>query len=178
MADYSKVIEKLVTDGYRFTAGGAAAINAEADRYDVILNPFSSVDLTQVELEDVPEKHKHYEAVRFNFENLLMFADENNVFGVDDTATVGDLCGALYALIGEDGTSQYSAIYFLQQYGIVSKDYNVSDELTGPIANEILDYFTQAIQCDYVYKMPYKKAVTRGELAEIIMGYYDSLPEE
>ena len=178
LIDYSEAFEKLVEDGYRFTAGGAAAINAEADRYDVILNPFSSVDLTAVELEDVPEKYKHYEAVRFNFENLLMFADENNVFGVDETATVGDLCGALYALIGEDGTSQYSAIYFLQQYGIVSKDYNVSDELTGPIANEILNYFTQAIGEDYTYRMPYKKAVTRGELADIIMSYYDSLPEE
>ena len=42
LADYAPIVRKLVEEGARYTAGGAAAINAEAGRYDVILNPFGS----------------------------------------------------------------------------------------------------------------------------------------
>ena len=39
---YAPAVRKLVEAGARFTAGGAVAINAEAERYDVILNPFGA----------------------------------------------------------------------------------------------------------------------------------------
>ena len=42
LANYAPAIRKLVEEGARYTAGGAAAINAEAGRYDAILNPFGS----------------------------------------------------------------------------------------------------------------------------------------
>ena len=42
LAEYAPAVRRLVEEGARYTAGGAAAINAEADRYDVILNPFGS----------------------------------------------------------------------------------------------------------------------------------------
>ena len=40
LADYTGLLEKFSETGAVRTAGGAAAINAEADRYDKILNPF------------------------------------------------------------------------------------------------------------------------------------------
>ena len=40
LADYTGLLEKFSEAGAVRTAGGAAAINAEADRYDKILNPF------------------------------------------------------------------------------------------------------------------------------------------
>lgn len=44
LADYTELFKKLIEDGAIRTAGGAAAINAEADRYDIILNPFGAAD--------------------------------------------------------------------------------------------------------------------------------------
>jgi hypothetical protein len=40
LADYKGLLEKLSEAGAVRTAGGAAAISAEADRYDKILKPF------------------------------------------------------------------------------------------------------------------------------------------
>ena len=68
----AELYAKLNENGARMTAGAASAINANADLFDAILNPFGAVDNTQVELTDVPEGSEHYEAVRFAFENGLM----------------------------------------------------------------------------------------------------------
>ena len=40
LADYKELLEKFTEAGAVRTAGGAAAINSEADRYDKILSPF------------------------------------------------------------------------------------------------------------------------------------------
>ena len=53
--EYADVYRNMMDNGTRFTAGGASAINANADLYDVILNPFGSVDASEVEFEDVQE---------------------------------------------------------------------------------------------------------------------------
>lgn len=44
LADYKGLLEKFSEAGAVRTAGGAAAIKAEADRYDKILKPFSTAD--------------------------------------------------------------------------------------------------------------------------------------
>ena len=41
---YAEAYEKLMESGLRFTAGGAAAIGANAELYDAVLNPFGTVD--------------------------------------------------------------------------------------------------------------------------------------
>ena len=166
----------MVADGVRFTAGGAGAVNANADLYDVILNPFGAVDASEAELEDVPEDHEYYEAVRFVFENALMLSAEGTRFGVDDEATVGDLVGALYALLGGDAIAQDEAIEFFSQYGILSASTPSDKILTGAEAETILKNFGEAAEA------PYRSSgnvpagtLTRGELADLILTYYDSI---
>ena len=44
LAKWAEMLEKLTAENVSYTAGGAAAINAEADRYDKILNPFNAKD--------------------------------------------------------------------------------------------------------------------------------------
>ena len=40
LTEWAEMLEKLIKEGTSFTAGGASAVNAEADRYDRILDPF------------------------------------------------------------------------------------------------------------------------------------------
>ena len=171
-ADYGAVCAKLTEDGVRFTAGGAAAIAAEADRYDVILNPFGAEDLTAIALQDVPEDHPQYEAVRFVFENGLMLPLEEENFGVDEPATVGDFSAALYLLVGGESHAPEEAVEFLQSYGIVSAALTPDTELSGSDADEILSNFSEAV-ADETAPDPItiEGIITRGELAEILMSY-------
>ncbi|MBQ3920731.1 MAG: hypothetical protein II689_00705, partial [Firmicutes bacterium] len=176
---YADVYRKLVEDGMMFTAGGSAAVNANLDLYDAVLNPFGAVDATQTEFEDVPEGHAHYEAVRFVFEEMIMDPLGETVFGVDEKATVGELSGALYALIGGDYTAQQESIDFFAQYGIIGSGTSASEVLTGKAADSILSSFSAAVSVPYKSdKSLTDKPLTRGELAEIIMAYTLPLIEE
>ncbi len=173
---YVSLYERLTEEGLCFTVGGAAAINANAELYDEILNPFGAVDASQVEMADVPEDSEHYEAVRFAYENLLMgMMDEEN-FGVDENATVGDLAGALYAIIGGDASAQEEAVETLAAYGILPEGSGTDDVLTGTLAQDILALFSEAADVDYT---PGDGAadtpLTRGGLAEVLFDYSDYL---
>ena len=44
ITEYADMYAKLDQDGSKFTAGPASAVNAEADRYEVILDPFGTND--------------------------------------------------------------------------------------------------------------------------------------
>lgn len=44
LADWAEMLKKLSENGTVCTAGGAAAIRAEAGRYDTILDPFGTAD--------------------------------------------------------------------------------------------------------------------------------------
>ncbi len=173
---YADVYEALAADGVRFTAGGAGAVNANADLFDEILNPFGAKDTSEVELEDVPEDHQYYEGVRFVYENILMLPAEETRFGVDDEATVGDLMGALYALIGGDASVPDEAIEYLSQFGIIAAGTSSSKALTGSEAETILKNFGQAAEAPYRSSgsVP-QRVLTRGELADLILTYYDSI---
>ena len=174
--DYAYLYENLMASGYRFTAGGAAAINANAELYDQILNPFGAVDTTEVEFVDAAEGSEHYEAVRYVYENMLMLPAAEDSFGVDDTATLGDLAGALYAAIGGDASVPDEAVATLAQYGIVDATGSASDELTGVTADAVLDIFSDAIQIPYEANAEASdEALTRGELAEVLKGFFEAL---
>ena len=169
---YSSLYEKLLENGLRFTAGGAAAVNANEDLYEVILNPFGSVDASQVELTDVPEGHEHYEAVRFVYEQMLMGLAGENTFGVDDDATAGELAGALYALIGGDVSAQDEALELFASYGIVPGNMAAGDPLGGTQAQNVLASFSQAVELEFSPDAGASAdTLTRGELAEILMAY-------
>ncbi len=179
LKEYAEAYRNLIQKGSRFTAGSASAINENADLYSRILNPFGSVDPTEVEFDDVPEGHEHYEAVRFVFENMIMDPKEDAHFGVDDDATVGDLAGALYALIGGDQAAQQEAIDFFADYGITTSMQKADDPIDGVTANRILASFSTAAGVPYENDPnPSHDVLTRGELSEILMVYVLPLMEE
>ena len=44
LTEWAEMLQKLADEGGSFTAGGASAVRAEADRYDQILDPFGTED--------------------------------------------------------------------------------------------------------------------------------------
>ncbi len=167
------MFQKLSENGVRSTAGSAAMINANADLYDVILNPFNAKDATQVSLTDLPEDHPHYAAARYVFENGLMAPLTDDTFGVEDPATVGDVSAALYAMIGGAPNAPDEAFQFLAQNGLMPDGYTVETQLTNAMSDDFIISFVAAaagvqLESD-VTEETADVLQTRGELAEQIM---------
>ena len=165
------MFEKLSANGVRATAGSAAAINANSDLYDVILNPFNAQDMTQVVLDDVKEGQPHYEAMRFAFENGLMGLQGENTFGADAPATVGDLYAAIYVMIGGEYAPE-EAYNGVIEYGLAPAEYAFDAIVTRAICDGVFGDFADMI---FGVEMPALSEVeaddtpvTRGELAEQI----------
>lgn len=164
--------QKAWDNGVHSTAGSAAAINANADRFDVILNPFGAVDATQVTLNDVPEGSEFYDAIRFVFEEGLMPARTENTFGVDEPATAGDLYCALYVIIGGSPNAAREAMEYLGQFGLVPDGLTVDTELTNGMSDEIFVLFGAAIGLELQADEPSEindQLITRGEMAEQLL---------
>ena len=173
---YADAYEKLLDQGRRFTAGSASAVDANAALYDAVLNPFGAVNAGEVVFTDLPEDHEHYEAVRYVFEEYLMDPLGEDVFGVDENATAGDLALALYSLVFEDPAEAQDALDTLASYGIGPGDWKAEDALTGAGAQRLLSDFSQAIEVEYTPDADAgDQPLTRGELAELIMAYVESL---
>ena len=164
--------QKAWDNGVHSSAGSAAAINANADLFDVILNPFGAVDASQVELTDVPEGSELYDAVRFVFEEGLMSAKTEDTFGVDETATAGDLYGALYVIIGGSPNAGEEAMEYLGQFGLVPDGLTVDTELTNGMSDQIFVMFGMAIGMELQADEPNEttnQPITRGEMAEQLL---------
>ena len=163
----------LLENGSWMTAGSASAINANAELYDAILNPFGAVDNTQVELADAPEGSEHYEAVRFAFENGLMAPLAEDTFGVDEPATYGDLYAAVSALIG-NGSDPEAALALFGEYGLADPNCDLSAAIAP---NEVWNLFSGLLgtTVEPLTETADPGAVTRGELAEMLKAFTDSL---
>ncbi len=164
--------QKLCKDGVRSTAGSAAAINANADLYDVILNPFNAKDVSQVVFTDVPEEHPHYAAVRFAYEKGFMAAQGEDTFGADSEANTGDLCAALYVLAGGGPNAPEEGYALLAQFGLIPADTTIETPLTNALSDNIIISFVSAaygvqLESD-VTEETADLVMTRGELAEQI----------
>ena len=122
IAGYADMLNRLNENGGYVTAGGAAAINGEAALFDRVLNPFGSVDATQVVLTDVPEDSAYYDAVRYVYENHLMEAADGETFGVSLPATLGELAGSIYGVVGGDASAQAEAVSFLAGHGLLPEE--------------------------------------------------------
>ena len=165
----AELYAKLMADGTRVTAGAASTINANADLFDAILNPFGAVDATQVALDDVAEGSEHYDAVRFAFEHGFMGPVEGEDFGAALPATKGDLLAALYVLVGGERDANEALAAFVE-YGLVTAD----TDLTAPILPEDTWGLLSAVVGEEVPPMTQTAsadAVTRAELAEAIMAF-------
>ncbi|MBR4442026.1 MAG: insulinase family protein [Clostridia bacterium] len=171
--EYAGLYEKLMENGVVFTAGAASAIEANADLYDVVLNPFDAQDLTQVEFADVPEDHEQYEAVRFVFENGMMAPKAEDAFGVDDPATAGDLYTALYVLVGGDLNPE-DAVAFFAGYGLAPADIDIDSEITEADAVSVMSALAQLMGLEWNAEAA-EEAVTRGDLAVLTSQYLADL---
>ena len=168
LAACAEMYQKLAENGVRSTAGSASMINAHADLYDVILNPFNTMDASSVELVDVPEGSEHYDAVRFVFENGLVPAKTEDTFGVDDPATVGDFLAAVYCGMGGAPNDPESARAWLAGYGLVEEDQDLDAELTEDLLCVIMNALGVGIGTDDP-----EAVVLRGDLADILALRFD-----
>jgi len=121
VSDYASAYEALVGNGIYATSGSASAISKYSDMYEEILNPFGVQDSSSVVLSDIAEGDAYYDAVRYVFENGYMTTVSNSTFGVNDSATLGDLAAFFYMVLG-GGRDPEAAIAFLSPYDIVSAE--------------------------------------------------------
>ena len=150
---YVDMYRGLVEKGSRSTAGGASAVNANADLYSVILNPFGAEDLSSQALTDVPEGSDDYDAIRYVFENGYMSAFDDGSFGVNETATVGDISAALYVLLGGAPNAAEEAVSAFAQYGIVWDDAVADEYIDAETCDAILNTFAYTVNADYPGEM-------------------------
>ena len=121
---------------------------------------------------DVAEDNEHYEAVRFVYENMLMPMLDEERFGVDEDATVGDLTAALYALLGGDASMPDDAVDFFVENGLLPAGTTADMPLTASDADGLLSIFSMAVGLEYAALEGADETVlTRGELSEIVMTY-------
>ncbi len=163
--------QRIWETGIRSTAGSAAAIQANADLYEVILNPFGVKDATQAELTDVTEGSEHYEAVRAVFENGLMASLTEDAFGVDEPATALDQMGALYVLVGGAPGAAMDGFNFFAGYGIIPADVTPETVLTHGLSDSLFVSFGQLAGLPLQADEPNEttdQVMTRGELADAL----------
>ncbi len=142
VSDYASAYSALVENGIYATSGSASAILKYSDMYEEILNPFGVQDSSSVVLSDISEGDAYYDAVRFAFENGFMSLVSGSNFGVNDSATLGDLAAFFYMMIGGDRDPE-TAIAFFSQYGILPAEL-ASTELSRLDAVTYTYYFCQA----------------------------------
>ena len=164
LENYADIYARLVSDGYRFTSGSAAQINANSELFETVLNPFNAQDPTQVEFTDVPQGHEYYEAVRLVFEQGLMLPLAEDAFGVDEEARNEDLFYAADVLIGGSGGAQ-EGLETLAEYGLADASLDLSEPLEAALAYEVL----AALVGEESSGVQDQGTLTRGELAEALM---------
>ena len=167
--DAAKIFENLSANGARMTAGAASAIDADAELFDAVLNPFGAVDRSQIDLDDAPEGSEHYDAVRFAFEQGLMDPATDTAFGVDAPATNGDVLAALYVLIGGPCDPD-EALDTFAGYGLAAAD----TDLSAPAAPDDLWALMSALAGQDVGPLvspANPEALTRAELAEALLAF-------
>ena len=156
-------IADLMNADIRGTVGGAGAVNANAEMYDTVLNPFNAVDLSAVEFEDVPEGHEQYESIHFAVDNQFMAPLSDTVFGVDEPATVGDYLATIYALLGGPVGDPEGARGWLSGIGLVEADA----DLEAPLTEDLFCAIMQAFGAEYTTETP-DAVIPRGDLADVI----------
>ena len=172
----AELFRTLWEKGYRGTAAGAGTVQANADLYEQILNPFSAVDAGSVTLADVAEDREDYEAIRFVYENGLMGLTGENTFSPDDPATAGDLIGALHLLaFGAPAASAEEAAATFTQYGLVPAGVAAGDALTYGLRNQIMSAFGGAVGLPLpaIGEDRADEVMTRGRLAQDLTIFND-----
>ncbi len=168
---YADIYQNLLDNGLASTSGSAAQINANSNIYDVIYNPFGSLDKTKIEFVDLPEDHPNYEAVRFAYEEGLMAPAAEDTFGVDEPATNGDTLAAMNVLI-QGPLDPNDALETFVYYGLADPDM----DLDAPVEAEYVYYLLSAlIDEPYQPEGEIPETMTRSELAQALYDFNMSL---
>lgn len=177
---YADVYAAIAANGTRSTAAGASAINANAERYEVILNPFGVEAVSADSLTDLPEDHPNREAIEFMIENSMMAPVSGTAFGTDEPATVGELAQMLYMLgMGEPADAE-SAYGTFSQYGLMAPGAATDDVLSNSAVTQHLNAFcTNGFGVDNPLALEASdEPLTRAQLAQIIFDFYKILAGE
>ncbi len=169
VAKYTDLYAKLDSDGAKFTAGPASAINAEADRYEVILNPFGAVDYSQQGFDDVPEDAEYHDAVMSMVESGMLVPASETHFGAEDPATEGDLIAAMYVMIGGGSADVDAAIETFAQYGIT--DVEPEGAITGQVVDDMFNWISDGLW----EGEGSTEQVTRAQLAQMLSDFMAAL---
>ena len=163
---FAAYIADMMNTGIRGTAGGAAAVNANADLYEAVLNPFNmeAVDLSGG-FEDVPEDHEYHQVVMNAVTEGIMAPLSETAFGVDEESTVGDYLGSLYVVLGGGSIDAQACLDWLAANGLADASTDLSTPLTEGYACDLITMLGgEAASDDPGHVM------TRGELANFLMG--------
>ena len=160
----AELYRKAWENGVHNTAGSAAKVNDAADLYDQILNPFNAEAAEAVEYTDVPEGSDYYDAVQFVVAAGMMTPVSETEFGVDNPATVGELLSGLSGLLFGSPMSAEDTVAALAEYGLVSADQDVNQEVT----EQWLCDFLAPLGAEMTTDTP-DHVMTRGELADLLM---------
>ena len=164
---YAAVYRSLAEKGARSTAGGNAAIEANAEKYDTILNPFNVAAREAVDYTDVPAGSEHYEAVRYLTENGQMKAAGETEFGAGKAATAGELLEGLSLLLAGGQMGAADLRDALAQEGVLPADLDVDAELTEGGMCAILNPLGVNLATDDP-----DHVMTRAELADLLYQFY------
>ena len=130
LEDWAEVYENLMEKGYVSTSGGMSVINQINQNnmesqgqpfYQVVLNPFGAKDTSEVVFTDLPEDSPYYTAVRTLFEGGMTAPKAEDVYGVEDPATVGELAAAMYIALAGGTRDEAQAVQFFAQYGLLAE---------------------------------------------------------
>ena len=161
---FAGYIADLLNTGVRGTAGSAAAVSANAEMYDVVLNPFNAKDMSEAEFDDIAEGDERYDYVMGAVSEGYMLPRSETHFGVEEEATTGDLLGTLYVLLGGGGIDPEGCREFLAGYGLVDADM----DLDAPLTEGFLCTMFTTLGAEASTDTP-DQVMTRGDFAEFLM---------
>ena len=126
---YVDMYKAFAEKGNLYTAGGAAMLEKNADRYESVLNPFGVVDPTKIDYTDIPADSEWRDDIYYALGTGFIKPSGEAQFDPEGAAKVGDLATYLYVLVGGNMDAE-AALSFLQQYGIFPAAAKVDDALT------------------------------------------------
>ena len=172
LTSYAGKYADMIEHGYRFTAGSASAIEASDLTFDQILDPFAAGEDNETVIVDVDEDSEHYDAVQYVHENDLVPMEDEENFGVDSTATYGDLASFASVLIGLGSMTAQEIINLLTSYGLFPAGTTINTPLTGQDVDRMFRSVSGLLGIPYRPLDEISDGVlTKGELAELISSF-------
>jgi len=150
---YSGIFADMMDYGVISSSGSIAKINENDNLYDDVLNPFGTVDKSNL-YRDIERGNPYYAALQYVVGGNLMDPQEETVFGSGEKGSVGDFALALTRGFGYPEDTAEEAIDWLAEYTLWPKSApdkkitreelayyaaNLCEALGVPVSSETLD---------------------------------------